>query len=303
MGLMNIFVSYTQTTSERNEKVLSFVNSLRRDGYNETCDQILRTEQTSIDFGKMMYSALINANKVIVILSREYKQKADGYLGGTGTEFGYISNHIDLELRKYILVTLDGDHLPDYSDILPSSFNKREVLEVPFNNPKDSLLYNALNDLLPIQIQPVHVHQMMPNTIYGKTNILGLHQNSEEADTSFTSDTAFFDYRIREAFPGTRGICEINNPKEAVDRLMILLQSPLKLKNLGDPIWYYRGNSCLDISYCERMGEDKIIINVDEMLIGRIAAYINPYGDYQRDFVLWKQDLTSHRVYIIFPLT
>ena len=284
MESMNIFVSYTQTTSERNAKVLSFVYSLRRDGYNATCDQILRTEQTSIDFGEMMYSSLTKATKVIVVLSREYKQKADGYLGGTGTEFRYISNHIDLEPRKYILVSLDGDHLPDYSDILPNSFNKREVLEVLPDAPKNSLLYNALNDLPPVLIPPVSSHPVMPNTVYGEKTNLGLYSNSE-VDISFSSDTAFFDYRIREAFPGTRGLCEIDNPIEVADRLMVLLHSPLKLKNMNDPIWYYRGNSCMGISFCERIGKEKILMNVDELLLNRIVAYINPYGDYQRDFV------------------
>lgn len=278
----SIFVSYTQTTEENNAKVLSFVNYLRKEGYAATCDQILREEQTAIDFNQMMYTSLINAKKVIVVLSKEYKQKADQFKGGTGTEFSFIANHINDEPTKYILITLDNNHQSDFSDVLPSAFNKREVLEVNIEDIRGSRLYNKLLDIPAATIMPVSSNVVLPTTIGSTVNIV---QNEHSALESFASDTALFDYRIKGAFPGTRGITTIDNSVDAVKRLTLLLQKPLHSSRLGDPFWYFRGNSCLSIDSFEKLSEEKVLMNVDELLIDKISAYIDPYGDYQRDFI------------------
>ena len=107
-------------------------------------------------------------------------------------------------------------------------------------------------------------------------------EESNDID-SFDASTPFFSYRFGKAFPGVRGIKEFSNPKECVDRLQILLKKPLSGKNLGGPIWWFRGGSNLDINNFERISDEKFLMDCDEIKVKRIVAYAA--GEYYKKFV------------------
>ena len=100
--------------------------------------------------------------------------------------------------------------------------------------------------------------------------------------------TALFSYRMSGAFPGIRDITWFENPKEAVKRLEILLEEPLRFKSgshecESDPIWWFRGGSALFIDKFKKIGRKKILLNIKQLKIKKIAAY---HGDsYYKDFV------------------
>jgi len=91
--------------------------------------------------------------------------------------------------------------------------------------------------------------------------------------------TVFLSYRIAKAFPGIRGLHWFNNPKEALDRLELLLKTPLSFeKTLGDgvssnPIWWSRGYSDMDIGKFNRVSETKCLMDFEELEIDKIAVY------------------------------
>ncbi|SJZ55429.1 DUF4062 domain-containing protein [Selenihalanaerobacter shriftii] len=100
----------------------------------------------------------------------------------------------------------------------------------------------------------------------------------------------FFYHRMADAFPGVRNLKYFNNPKTAIKRLQILLKYPLQFKDnisntsdMKDPIWYWRGSSCLDINSFKKLNETKCLINQKELEINRIAVYRG--SDYYRNFV------------------
>jgi hypothetical protein len=104
------------------------------------------------------------------------------------------------------------------------------------------------------------------------------------------SDVVFSD-RIAKAFPGTRGLEEINDPHLAVDRLGLLLQAPLSYRLSRDgtteqiePVWWFRGGMSLPVWAFERLGPDRVLLDVDEIKVRRIAAYRRP-GVPTREFV------------------
>ncbi len=70
-----VAISYAHEGISFNEKVIGFANCLReKHGYNVIIDELLRQQETAIDFNEMMSKLIPNANKVIVILnSSEYK--------------------------------------------------------------------------------------------------------------------------------------------------------------------------------------------------------------------------------------
>lgn len=100
--------------------------------------------------------------------------------------------------------------------------------------------------------------------------------------------TVFFARRMAEAFPGVRGVCEFSDRKEINKRLSILLQAPLKFEQGldradTDPAWFFRAGEAEDIRSFLRIGNNKVLMNTDELLIKRIVVYRDSgryYGQY-----------------------
>lgn len=119
-----IFVSYSWTEQYPDSTVLSFVEDLRLNGYDATCDVMYIQQETAINFTEMMANALFKADKVIIVLSRKYKEKADGFIGGVGDEYRYIISDIKEKKQKYILVSFEIN----YNEVLPDFLKGREVV-------------------------------------------------------------------------------------------------------------------------------------------------------------------------------
>lgn len=100
--------------------------------------------------------------------------------------------------------------------------------------------------------------------------------------------TSLFYQRMASAFPGIREVTWIENPKNATNRLEILLQKPLRFSSNSsefesDPIWWFRGSSALSIDNFKRTGKRKVLLNYDQLKIKRIAAYHS--SSYYKDLV------------------
>ena len=111
----------------------------------------------------------------------------------------------------------------------------------------------------------------------------GIVSNKNNDINSCNSSNGFFDLRLGKAFPGLRGGKWFNPNDGIVDRLALLFQEPLRGKKLSDPIWWFRGGSCLDIQYFEKINSEKCIIEAKECLIDK--AYVYKSGSYYRSFV------------------
>ena len=91
--------------------------------------------------------------------------------------------------------------------------------------------------------------------------------------------TVFFSYRIAKAFPGIRGFKWFYDPKEALDRLEILLKSPLSFDEaIGygvstEPVWWSRGYNDLAIRKFIRISENKCLMDEEELEISKIAVF------------------------------
>lgn len=103
------------------------------------------------------------------------------------------------------------------------------------------------------------------------------------------ASTIFFHYRFCDAFPGYDNDYRwFTNQKEIQNRLKILLAYPTKFDKaeghgITDPIWWFRGSSALFIDHFEILNKKKVLINIDELLIEKIAAYRST--SYYNDFV------------------
>ncbi|MGN6396701.1 MAG: SEFIR domain-containing protein [Mucilaginibacter sp.] len=121
-----VFVTYSWDTQEHNEKVISFTDFLRDEGFNAEMDVMHSQMQSALDFTKMMHQAMTDYKKVIVVLSSGYKAKAEAFKGGVGSEYNLILKDMDTHPNKYILVSFEGIH----DEIFPLFFKGRQVIDL-----------------------------------------------------------------------------------------------------------------------------------------------------------------------------
>ncbi len=287
----NIFVSYSWDNEMHKDKVLSFVDFLRQNGFNVNYDELEMQKETTLQFKEMMLTNLQNATKVIIILSEGYKNKADDFKGGVGSEYRYIIEDLGKNKTKYVLVSFDNLTNDLISKITPAAFIGREIVDIEAEKANDyHKLFSKLMDDNLIEISPVApTKPMLKKKIipkFGEPSDVDNASKDKNLDIDMFDDPApFFDYRLAKAFPGTRGGKWFNNPQEAIERLKILLREPLQRKKPGmiDPIWWFRGSSCLDIDHFEVVNSEKCIIGVDECLVDRIYVYRSSF--YYRSFI------------------
>lgn len=109
-GRITVFISYSWDSLEHKEWVLKLANYLIE---KAGCNVIL--DQFDLAAGKelthFMENGLEKADKVIIVLTEEYKKKADARTGGTGFEYSLISQGLyDLQANndKFIPILRQG---------------------------------------------------------------------------------------------------------------------------------------------------------------------------------------------------
>jgi hypothetical protein len=115
---------------------------------------------------------------------------------------------------------------------------------------------------------------------------------SERPVSAAIRSDIFFSHRMAAAFPGVRGLEEIDQPNIAVDRISLILGEPLDQlvrEQNGrtfelNPLWWFRGGQSMPIDVFERLDGDRCLIGVDQMKIRRIAAFRMP-GILHREFL------------------
>jgi len=172
-ALMKIFVSYSWINEKPDSNVLQFVANLRSNGYNAICDVIITQQETAIHFTEMMAEQLRTSDKVIVVLSKKYKQRADSFVGGVVSEYRYIIEDIKKEKQKYILVTFDKDR----SIVTPDFLNGCEILVLDINDVMQDALLHKLNNTGSHQFPPVNPQKIKPQLklVTDKLNFGGPH--------------------------------------------------------------------------------------------------------------------------------
>ena len=137
-----VFVSYSWDSEDHNQKVLAFTNHLRENGFEAQLDRMLSQEETAINFIKMMHKAMSEHPKVIVVLSKGYKEKAETFKGGVGEEYGILLNDISGNPNKYILVSFE-----ERSDaIIPLGLKGRDIVDLSKPNEEARLFMKLLGE-------------------------------------------------------------------------------------------------------------------------------------------------------------
>jgi hypothetical protein len=137
----------------------------------------------------------------------------------------------------------------------------------------------------------VNIYNFIDNIFKTKSKTLKNEEELESYDTIVkTAPTVFFHDRMCDSFPGfSNGFRWFDSQKDIRTRLKILLESPLtfdKWEGYGvdnKPIWWFSGSQALPIEKFEILDRNKVLINIDELIIEKIAAYRS--RSYYEDFV------------------
>lgn len=150
-----VFISYSWDSTEHKEWVVSLANTLRSVyGIEAIIDDFL----VVANLNKMMVQSITENDKVIVVVTSKYTEKANNFSGGVGYETELLLNYIRTNPNKIIVVLKDNCEKPFYlegyyhidftqEEILSSAINELvlrikdqpnyEMLEVNTDNPKE----------------------------------------------------------------------------------------------------------------------------------------------------------------------
>lgn len=124
---ISIFVSYAYDNKVHKERVESFVEMLRQMGFDATMDSLLKSRFPDID---QMMTYGLSLDKTIIVLSPEYKRKADNSEGGVWKEFKMIASDLEIYPRKYIFVSFDALTESLKNKILPKRIGNRWIVDM-----------------------------------------------------------------------------------------------------------------------------------------------------------------------------
>lgn len=153
---IKVFVTYSRDGSYHNTKVIDFTNFLRLNDFEANVDRSITQEATATHFGKMMHTNITESDKVIVVLSENYKVKAEKFEGGAGKEYSYIINDIDKAKDKYILVSFQKLTKKTLNKIAPLEFVNRDIVDLVKDEDEDfEQLFSKLRSSKTIQFAPI----------------------------------------------------------------------------------------------------------------------------------------------------
>ncbi|MBW8687252.1 toll/interleukin-1 receptor domain-containing protein [Chitinophaga rhizophila] len=168
-----VFASYAWGDLVHERKVMELVETLRKNGLDAQMDKMLSQQQTAINFKEMMVKGM-QYDKVLVFLSPKYKDKADAFTGGVGTEFRIVINDMEKNPKKYILVSFDGRG----NDLVPLALQGYDVVNLSSDGWWDVLI-RKLTDQEQYVFSPVTGKP--PVLPVHRVDALPIEKNAEEA--------------------------------------------------------------------------------------------------------------------------
>ena len=138
-----IFISYSWDDEEHKKWVKKLADSLKMHGINVLLDQYL-PKGTSLT--RFMMEGIKKADKVLIIGTPLYKEKADNYVGGTNIEHQIINIQIgkNFDTIKFIPVLRKGSYDISFTDLI----GDRTGYDFRDDSKYDSLILELVNDMM-----------------------------------------------------------------------------------------------------------------------------------------------------------
>ena len=148
-----VFISYSWDSEEHKKWVLNLASKLRENGVDVILDQWDLQKGGSL-IPNFMQQSVMNADRVLCILTQNYKEKTDNLNGGVGCEYSILSADIasNLTTNKFIPILRQGDSATSIPIILKGRFRYDMQDDAKFNETFNSLLRDLYN--IPVNPKP-----------------------------------------------------------------------------------------------------------------------------------------------------
>lgn len=145
--MKKVFISYSWDSDEHQEWVVALVNKLRAVyGIDAKCDLLLDKPNL---FSMMVQQARIN-DKIVIVDTEMYTEKADNEQGGVGFETELFYNFFQKQPQKIIVIKRDICNLPFYL----SGWNYIDFTKGATKAALDALVLR-INDAPPYEMAPI----------------------------------------------------------------------------------------------------------------------------------------------------
>lgn len=151
----NVFISYSWDSRSHQKWVVALADLIDKKGGNAIIDR------THLPYGghikSFMLSSIMNSDIVLIILTPNYKRKADAYEGGAGYEYNIINDELFKVItrnEKYIPIIREGDLESSATNFL-RGFNCLDL--------RDGVNYDEnLNELIEQILKPSSITALKP---------------------------------------------------------------------------------------------------------------------------------------------
>lgn len=148
-----VFVSYDWGTLEHEQWVFDLVKDLRSDGVDAMIDKLI-TQTNTVQLERMMVERMNESDHVIMVLTKEYAQKADSMQGGVGFETLQSLPDLLSNSDKYIFILR---HDGDFKDAVPSHLRGFHFIDFSSNSE-----YKRKYEQLLYRIEGVPYYELPP---------------------------------------------------------------------------------------------------------------------------------------------
>ena len=146
--VLRVFISYARENEEAIQTIVSFANYLRKFGIDPYLDEIENDIHPSVNFKEYMEKAPLISDKVIIVLSKTYKNRADNNYGGVGEECAVFEEDYKKTPDKYIFVGIcDGNRTINANEITPKIFQGVSVHVLNSNQESFDDLIRRIYDI------------------------------------------------------------------------------------------------------------------------------------------------------------
>lgn len=268
-----VFISYSHDSEAHKSWVLDLATYLRENGIDALLDQW--DVELGDDLPSFMESGIRDTDRVLIISTDNYVQKANDGAGGVGYEKTIASAEILVNGnndRKFVPIVRNierPDKLPtflgaklymDLSDGLDTQENREILLK---------RLHEIAPSKPPVGVSPFLVpeHTAQIAAVEDMSTVLPTPIGGTRASE--------FDDRFARAFPGIREVTWLDDPEDIKARLDILFEDPLEYQS-GKLLGWWRGIRDLPINRYRHIEDSHFLVGNTEMNISRIAVVHNP---------------------------
>jgi TIR domain len=275
-----VFISYSHDSDDHRNWVSELASFFVKNGVDAFLDQW--DLEFGDDLAAFMEKGITAADRVILVCTDAYIDKANAGRGGVGYEKTIVTAELMAgpdERRKFIPVVRNVTVNPK----LPTFMGAKYYADLSDHADQDKVRDQLLATVLEVAPKKPALGAV-PFIPADAPN-----DNDEVADAprrkgeSVRADPCVvFSERFGQAFPGVRGIQWFEENEVISERLGILLSEPHVFDN-GTMAWWWRGSRNMHVTRFMPHEGSHYLLNSDELNISKIAAVHG--GDYYRCYV------------------